>query len=196
MFVTLWAVVFSALAWTWSVGISNAVAHNLTQLLVPRDVPRHRPAGADDGAAARPVRGGRAAGAAPSRPGGGRRHDADVVTPTSATRTWCSSGSAAISWASGLHRGWLRTGGLAGAWTAIAGGAASTVALIALGWPVTAVGFGDRPLSNLQPTAAMVTLGVAQLGVLGLLSRRRLDWLGVLASNRRCAFNALVLVVR
>jgi len=178
MFVTLWAVVFSALAWTWSVGISNAVAHNLTKLLwflatylvivllAPMMVLLHDRCGVAVPLALLAL-----------------AAVVDVVTMRTGVLdiryanlvlVWLGCHQLGI----GLHRGWLRTGAAWRAWTAIAGGAASTVALIALGWPVTAVGFGDRPLSNLQPpTAAMVTLGVAQLGVLGLLSRRRLDWL-------------------
>ncbi|ROR55943.1 acyltransferase-like protein [Luteococcus japonicus] len=79
------------------------------------------------------------------------------------------------------QRGFLRTGPRWHAAAAVAAGTTAIVLLLHLrfgamgGWPVPALGMGSRWVSNLQPpTVAMAWLALAQTGVLGLLSGRRL----------------------
>ena len=69
------------------------------------------------------------------------------------------------------HRGWLRVGPARRAWAALVGGVAGVVLVVfALGYPPSAVGFADIPIANVQPpTLAMAFLALAQCGVLGLV---------------------------
>lgn len=72
------------------------------------------------------------------------------------------------------HRGWFRTrtrstGAL------FVGAAGIAILTLALGYPGSSVGLADIPFANVQPpTVAMVLLGLAQCGLLGLIERSRL----------------------
>lgn len=76
------------------------------------------------------------------------------------------------------QRGFLRRGPRWQPLAAIGAGVAGIVILVNSGWPLPALGMGERQVSNLQPpTVAMVALCLAQTGVLGLVARRVPAWL-------------------
>jgi len=91
-----------------------------------------------------------------------------------------------IAWARGAFRGW-KTPALM-----LAGGAAATAALAGwAGYPASMVGVNGARISNLNPpTLAVVTFGIAQVGLALLLReplarwmRRRLAWAAVATAN-------------
>jgi len=91
-----------------------------------------------------------------------------------------------IAWARGAFRGW-KTPALM-----LAGGAAATAALVLqAGYPASMVGVNGARISNLNPpTLAVVTFGIAQVGLALLLReplarwmRRRLAWAAVATAN-------------
>lgn len=77
------------------------------------------------------------------------------------------------------HRGWWRTGTPTAAWASLFAGTFGVAVLVfGFGYPPTSVGFADLPIANVQPpTVAMVSLALAQCGVLAGVERS-----GILAS--------------
>ena len=91
-----------------------------------------------------------------------------------------------IAWARGSFRGWR------GPALMLAGGVAGTVALVAwAGYPASMVGVNGAAISNLNPpTLAVVTFGIAQVGLalllrepLARLMRRPVAWAAVATVN-------------
>ncbi len=85
------------------------------------------------------------------------------------------------------YRGWFRGWRARWSWAALLGGAAGIAVLVlGLGYPGPSVGLADLPIANVQPpTVAMVFLALAQCGALGLVEAsgvlatvpRRVEWL-------------------
>lgn len=73
------------------------------------------------------------------------------------------------------HRGWWRTWPAAANVLVVLVAAATIIVLVGPGdYPLPAVGFGDRPVSNLlPPTIAMLVLCGGQVALVALLDRRR-----------------------
>ena len=78
-----------------------------------------------------------------------------------------------IAWARGAFRGWRGPALMFG------GGVAGTVALVAwAGYPASMVGVNGAAISNLNPpTLAVVTFGIAQVGLALLLRERLARWM-------------------